>query len=131
MPEKRIVLVTGASSGVGQATAELLAQRGYRVFGTSRKPADAGDISAVTMLPLDVQSDDSVAACLTALSGLTDRLDILVNNAGYELAGAWKSSRWTKPRPSSRPISLASPEWSFSHPIHGCLFREQVRAGGV
>ena len=40
------------------------------------------------MLPLDVRSDDSVAACLSAVSGLADRLDILVNNAGYELAGA-------------------------------------------
>ena len=38
------------------------------------------------MLPLDVRSDDSVAACLAAISGLTDRLDVLVNNAGYELA---------------------------------------------
>jgi NAD(P)-dependent dehydrogenase (short-subunit alcohol dehydrogenase family) len=40
------------------------------------------------MLPLDVRSDESVAACLSAVAGLTDRLDILVNNAGYELAGA-------------------------------------------
>jgi NAD(P)-dependent dehydrogenase (short-subunit alcohol dehydrogenase family) len=88
MPEKRVVLVTGASSGVGQATAELLAQRDYRVFGTSRKAAGGSDNSGVTTLPLDVRSDDSVAACLTAISGLTDRLDILVNNAGYELAGA-------------------------------------------
>jgi NAD(P)-dependent dehydrogenase (short-subunit alcohol dehydrogenase family) len=70
------------------ARAELLAQRCYRVFGTSRKPAGAEDSSGVTMLPLDVRSDDSVAACLTAISGLTERLDILVNNAGYELAGA-------------------------------------------
>jgi NAD(P)-dependent dehydrogenase (short-subunit alcohol dehydrogenase family) len=88
MPEKRVVLVTGASSGVGQATAELLAQRGYRVFGTSRQPAGASPTSGVTMLSLDVRSDDSVAACLAAISSQTDRLDVLVNNAGYELAGA-------------------------------------------
>jgi NAD(P)-dependent dehydrogenase (short-subunit alcohol dehydrogenase family) len=42
----------------------------------------------MTTLPLDVRSNDSVAACLSAVSGLVDRLDILVNNAGYELAGA-------------------------------------------
>ncbi|HEU5039266.1 MAG TPA: SDR family NAD(P)-dependent oxidoreductase [Gemmatimonadales bacterium] len=88
MPEQRVVLITGASSGVGQATARLLAQRGYRVLGTSRKPAAAGDSSGVTMVPLDVRSDDSVAACLSAVAGLADRLDILVNNAGYEQAGA-------------------------------------------
>ena len=88
MPEQRVVLVTGASSGVGQSTARLLTERGYRVLGTSRKAAAGGDPSGVTMLPLDVRSDDSVAACLSAVSGLVDRIDILVNNAGYELAGA-------------------------------------------
>src|SRR5262245_6884635 len=88
MSEKRVVLVTGASSGVGRATAELLARNGYRVFGTSRKPDGTSEPSAVTMLPLDVRSDDSVAACLSAIAGQTGLLDILVNNAGYELAGA-------------------------------------------
>ena len=88
MSDRRVVLVTGASSGIGQGTAELFAQRDYRVFGTSRKPTAAGGSSDVTMLPLDVRSDESVSACLTAVSDLTDRLDILVNNAGYELAGA-------------------------------------------
>ncbi len=88
MPGQRVVLVTGASSGVGQSTARLLAQRGYRVLGTSRNPPGAGDTPGVTMLPLDVRSDDSVATCLSSVSRLADRLDILVNSAGYELAGA-------------------------------------------
>ena len=88
MAEQRVVLVTGASSGVGQSTARLLARNGYRVFGTGRSPGGAGDTQGVTMLPLDVRSDDSVAACLGAVSGQAGRLDILVNNAGYELAGA-------------------------------------------
>jgi NAD(P)-dependent dehydrogenase (short-subunit alcohol dehydrogenase family) len=85
--DARVVLVTGASSGAGQATARLLAERGYRVFGTSRNPG-AGATSAAEMLPLDVRSDDSVAACLVAVSGAAGRLDVLVNNAGYEQAGA-------------------------------------------
>jgi NAD(P)-dependent dehydrogenase (short-subunit alcohol dehydrogenase family) len=88
MAEKRVVLVTGASSGVGRATAELLAQSGYRVFGTSRKPDGGSNDSAVEMVPLDVRSDESVAACLSAISDRAGRLDILVNNAGFELAGA-------------------------------------------
>ena len=62
MPEHRVVLITGASSGVGQSTARLLSQRGYRVFGTSRKPAHAEAIPNAEMLPLDVRSDDSVRA---------------------------------------------------------------------
>ena len=88
IPDQRLVLVTGASSGVGQATARLLAQNGYRVIGTSRNAATAGDSPGITMLPLDVRSGESVAACLSAVVGLAGRLDILVNNAGYELAGA-------------------------------------------
>lgn len=88
MSEQRVALVTGASSGVGRATAERLAGSGCRVLGTSRKPAGGGEAPGVTMLPLDVRSDDSVAACMRAASSLVDRIDILVNNAGYELAGA-------------------------------------------
>jgi NAD(P)-dependent dehydrogenase (short-subunit alcohol dehydrogenase family) len=88
MSDQRVVLVTGASSGVGQSTARLLSQRGYRVFGTSRNPAVAPELPGVEMLPLDVRADDSVRACLDAVTRIAGRLDILVNNAGYELAGA-------------------------------------------
>jgi short-subunit dehydrogenase len=77
------VLVTGASSGIGKAIAELLAERGYRVFGTARKPASPAS-NGVTMVPLDVRSDDSVRACINQVG----HLDVLVNNAGYALMGA-------------------------------------------
>ena len=85
---QRVVLITGASSGVGQATARLLAQRHYTVFGTSRNPASAESIPTVEMLPLDVRHEDSVRACVEAVSRRCGRLDVLINNAGYELAGA-------------------------------------------
>jgi NAD(P)-dependent dehydrogenase (short-subunit alcohol dehydrogenase family) len=88
MSEQRVVLVTGASSGAGQATARLLAQHGYRVFGTSRSPVDSREEQGVTMVALDVRSDDSVAACVSGVSSAAGRVDILVNNAGYEQAGA-------------------------------------------
>jgi NAD(P)-dependent dehydrogenase (short-subunit alcohol dehydrogenase family) len=87
-PDQRVVLITGASSGVGQSTARLLAHKGYRVFGTSRNPASAEVIPAVEMLPLDVRADDSVRACVEAVSSRGGRLDVLINNAGHELAGA-------------------------------------------
>ena len=83
------ILVTGASSGIGQATARLLAERGFTVFGTARKPERAQS-QGVTMVPLDVRSDESVRACVeqvVAKSG-AGRLDVLVNNAGYSLTGA-------------------------------------------
>ena len=88
MSNQKVVLITGASSGVGQSTARLLAQEGYRVFGTSRNPTGAAAIPSVEMLPLDVRSDASVVACVTAVVNQVGRVDVLVNNAAYELAGA-------------------------------------------
>lgn len=88
MPDQKVVLITGASSGVGQAAARLLAGSGYRVFGTSRHPASAGIMPAVEMVRLDVRMDDSVLAAVEAVSRQAGRLDVLINNAGYELAGA-------------------------------------------
>jgi len=81
-----VVLVTGASSGFGRATAALLADRGYRVFGTSRAPAPDAP-RGVELLTLDVRSDESVAACVDAALQRAGRLDALVNNAGVALFG--------------------------------------------
>ena len=88
MSAQRVVLITGASSGVGQATAQLLSRHGFKVFGTSRHSATAESASAVEMLPLDVRMDDSVRACVEYVLNRGGRLDVLINNAGYELAGA-------------------------------------------
>ena len=84
----KVVLITGASSGVGQATARLLAEKGYQVFGTSRDPDSAQSMTSVEMLALDVRSDESIVACVNAVVDAAGRIDVLVNNAGYELAGA-------------------------------------------
>jgi short-subunit dehydrogenase len=81
------ILVTGASSGIGQATARLLAERGFTVFGTARKP-DSARPHGFTMLALDVRSDDSVRACVEQVIAQAGRLDVLVNNAGYSVTGA-------------------------------------------
>jgi NAD(P)-dependent dehydrogenase (short-subunit alcohol dehydrogenase family) len=88
MSDQNVVLITGAPSGVGQSTARLLSQKGYKIFGTSRNPASAEAISAVEMLALDVRSDASVSACVRAVVNQVGRVDVLVNNAAYELAGA-------------------------------------------
>ena len=88
-----IALVTGASSGIGEATAQRLAMAGYKVYGTSRRAAPAGQRS-FAMLPLDVTSDESVEAAVTQLIRLEGRIDLLVNNAGFGVApgGAEESS---------------------------------------
>jgi NAD(P)-dependent dehydrogenase (short-subunit alcohol dehydrogenase family) len=87
MRKDAVVLITGASSGFGAATARLLAEKGMTVFGTSRRPA-AGADAPFAMLPLDVRSDESVATCVEAVLERAGRIDALVNNAGYTVAGA-------------------------------------------
>lgn len=83
----KIALVTGASSGIRQATAELLAKAGYTVYGTSRRGGAAGARS-FEMLPLDVTSDASVADAVAQLMQREGRIDLLVNNAGFGVAPA-------------------------------------------
>ncbi|QBC30652.1 oxidoreductase [Pandoraea sp. XY-2] len=88
-----VALVTGASSGIGQATAQRLADAGYTVFGTSRRAALTGQRS-FEMLTLDVTSDESVAAVVNEVIRQAGRIDVLVNNAGFGVApaGAEESS---------------------------------------
>jgi NAD(P)-dependent dehydrogenase (short-subunit alcohol dehydrogenase family) len=80
------VLVTGASSGIGAATARLFHASGFTVFGTTRA-ANPASID-FTMLSLDVTSDVSVREGIERILSQAGRIDILVNNAGYTLNGA-------------------------------------------
>jgi short-subunit dehydrogenase len=85
----RTALVTGASSGIGKATAAALAARGYRVIGTSRKPESlSGDQRApgVEYVALDLTDDASIEALADRLAGV----DLLVNNAGESQSGPFE-----------------------------------------
>ena len=88
-----VALVTGASSGIGEATAQRLAMAGYKVYGTSRRGAQARERS-FEMLRLDVTSDESVEAAVGEVMRLSGRIDLLVNIAGFSVApaGAEESS---------------------------------------
>lgn len=85
MIEQKVVLITGTSSGFGRATALLLQKNGYKVFGTSRKPSHEKEFET---LNLDVDSDVSVASCVSTLMKKANRIDVLVNNAGFVSSGA-------------------------------------------
>ncbi|MEQ1832503.1 MAG: oxidoreductase [Candidatus Eisenbacteria bacterium] len=93
MIKGKVALVTGASSGIGEATATRLAAAGYKVFGTSRRAAAAGP-RAFEMLTLDVTDDRSVEAAVQEVVRSAGRIDVLVNNAGFGVApaGAEESS---------------------------------------
>lgn len=83
--QQRVAVVTGASSGIGLTTAHALSKDGYRVFGTSRKPA--ADSDGVSMLVCDVTDDVSVRNLINEVVGIAGRIDLLVNNAGSGLLG--------------------------------------------
>ena len=87
MTLSRVALVTGASSGFGQATAALLAAQGFQVFGTSRTPAH-NTADSFELFPLDVDSEASVQICVQTILERTGRIDLLVNNAGFAQGGA-------------------------------------------
>lgn len=86
-----VALVTGASSGIGYATAGALRRAGYRVYGTSRRPGAAGP-EGVAMLVCDVTDDASVARLIQEVLADAGRIDLLVNNAGGGIIGGGEES---------------------------------------
>ena len=83
---KEIVLITGASSGIGKATAELLAKAGCIVYGSARNPQEV--LQGVTMLAMDVRDTASVQQAIATIIESEGRIDILINNAGVGITGA-------------------------------------------
>jgi NADP-dependent 3-hydroxy acid dehydrogenase YdfG len=78
------VLITGASSGIGDTAARLFAKEGFRVFGTSRRKRS--DQDGIEMLELDVRSDESVQRCVDEVLARAGQIDVLINNAGVFLS---------------------------------------------
>ena len=82
----KVILITGASTGIGRATAEYLTLLGHRVYGTSRHPFT--DAVSFQTLILDINDDASIHAALHQLLQRENRLDVLINNAGLGILGA-------------------------------------------
>src|SRR3954462_12955492 len=87
-----VALVTGASSGIGEAAARALVEAGVTVYGTSRRAVAGEDRDGVVFLPLDVTDDQSVAGAVHEVLDRSGRIDVLVNNAGLGVAGAAEES---------------------------------------
>lgn len=86
---KKIVIVTGASSGIGLATATLFAQRGYEVYGFSRRKI--GGVS-FNEIQADVNDDESIKSAVKQVLDKDGRIDVLFNNAGFAMVGAAEES---------------------------------------
>jgi NAD(P)-dependent dehydrogenase (short-subunit alcohol dehydrogenase family) len=86
-----VALVTGASSGIGLATAKALRNAGFRVFGTSRRVTEERS-DGITILACDVTNDEAVAKLVERVLAKAGRIDLLVNNAGMGLLGAAEES---------------------------------------
>lgn len=87
-PTQKVVLVTGASSGIGKACAEHLATRGYRVFGTQRRVRTSDDGRGIEMIAMDVDDDRSVEEGIQTVLQKAGRIDAVINNAGNAYMGA-------------------------------------------
>lgn len=88
------ILITGASSGYGKATAEYFLEKGWNVIATMRRPATAsfqGETSRLRRLPLDVTD----AASIASLIETAGPIDVLVNNAGVGAVGAFEATPMT------------------------------------
>jgi short-subunit dehydrogenase len=86
--KNKTTLITGVSSGIGREIAQLLAERGARVFGTARNPKSASPIPGVEIISMDVTDDASVAGAVENVEQKAGPVQLLVNNAGYALTGA-------------------------------------------
>ncbi len=89
MDIQKVVLVTGVTSGIGEATAKLLSELSFRVFGTMRRLNGSNTgLRNTELVRLDVCDEESVRSCVRTVLDRAGRIDALVNNAGHALIGS-------------------------------------------
>ena len=84
----KTILITGASSGLGKATAKYLAERKYKVFGTSRNPKNYTNNNSFELLPFNLNKPQTSKDLVDQVLDKSGRIDVLINNAGLGITGA-------------------------------------------
>jgi NAD(P)-dependent dehydrogenase (short-subunit alcohol dehydrogenase family) len=87
MAEKKVVLVTGGTSGIGRAIASYLTEKGHRVYATGRQCDNGSTPEGFSLLRMDVTVEDSVKNAIELIEKEAGRLDAVVNNAGLGMVG--------------------------------------------
>lgn len=92
MNDKKVAVITGVSSGIGNDLARFLIEKGYKVYGLSRRPAN---ILGMESLKCDVQDLNSIHKCFLYIKEKEKSIDALINNAGIGIAGSIIDSNYT------------------------------------
>lgn len=90
----KTIFITGASSGLGKATAKLFAEHGWNVIATMRKPEQETELNTfknITLLPLDVTNTEQIKTTVEKAITFGD-IDVVFNNAGYGLGGVFEAT---------------------------------------
>lgn len=116
MAKPRVILITGASSGIGKATALKLQAQGNIVYGAARRIEKMTDLAAagVHVLKLDVTDEKTLVAAVATIKAEQQRLDVLINNAGYGSYGALED------------VPLAEGEYQFKVNVFGVMRLTQL-----
>jgi len=85
--KSKVLLITGASSGIGKVSAEHLAEKGHIVYGTSRFPGSYPNPPNFTMLQMDVTDIETIDRIIEQIIEKEGKIDVLINNAGMGIAG--------------------------------------------
>lgn len=87
---KKVILITGASAGMGKSTAKILQQKGHIVYGAARRLDAMHDLKelGVQTLSLDITQENSIVSCVNTILEKEGKIDVLINNAGYGSYGA-------------------------------------------
>src|SRR5687768_940293 len=91
----KVILITGASSGIGKETAKLFQVKNWRVAATMRTPEEAEDLQRIADIEtfrLDVTDVDSIKQAIAGALEKFGRIDAVVNNAGYAVVGAFEAA---------------------------------------